>query len=142
MLEIELRDRECRARLGGAGATGIGLLSRDGRGGEQALGALRLAVGDFGAGAREIELGLIPTRIDGEKHVAFCTSCPAWRRTSSRWPETRARSSTVSAASTRPISSSYSVTSFSSTGATVTLGAGGVGAAGAASAATARDVVV
>ncbi len=61
------------------------------------------------------------------------TIWPAWKLTESMWPETRARSSTVSVASTCPVISSESASSFSSTGATVTGVAGeGAAAAGAA----------
>src|SRR5262245_45666527 len=50
---------------------------------------------------------------------------PSENRTAATYPETRGRTSTVSTACSRPVNSSHSVTSRSTTFATVTCGGGG-----------------
>src|SRR5437867_276886 len=64
-----------------------------------------------------------------KRRSPFFTSLPSLKSTLSRYPLTRARTSTVSGDSSLPMYSSHSITSRATGWTTVTVGGGAVGAA-------------
>jgi hypothetical protein len=70
VLEVEAGGRELGRGLGRLGAARLGLLDRDGVDGKELVGALGLVGRDLGARGREVELGLVPARVDAEEQVA------------------------------------------------------------------------
>ena len=139
-LEVQLRrtergldGRRLRRRLLRERRAAIVLFVRDRVLGAQPLGALQLGVGALTGGARaselraqSIDLGLERAADRSGTAGRPCrTMAPSSKRTAETRPETRGRTSTESTAWRRPVNSSHSVTSRSTTLATVTCGGGG-----------------
>ena len=124
---------DLRRRLGGERGAAVVLLPRHRVLRGQALGALRFGVGALHRrpGARELRLQAIdfglerPRSRSGRGDRRAGTIAPSRKRTPATKPDTRGRTATVLTASSRPVNSSHSVTSRSTTWRRETFGGGG-----------------